>query len=212
MKWFKLLLVGVILFLVCSSYLDIFRDRAVVYYSLSSIPHTYDDDITNVLDASRLSNIFSVSPPSSVFRGIVYNIKIVRELEAVTAETEVDDTDVNIVRNLGTFKSTAYDLSVESCGKLPSHPAYGITASGYPLAGKSREDAKAVAVDPNVISLGTKLFITFPNPYSHFTGVYTAVDTGSAIKGRKIDLYMGESAEEESRNYGIREVEISVVG
>lgn len=29
------------------------------------------------------------------------------------------------------FECTAYDLSVQSCGKIPSHPAFGITASGF---------------------------------------------------------------------------------
>ena len=30
---------------------------------------------------------------------------------------------------------TAYDLSVQSCGKYPSDPAYGITATGVDLSG-----------------------------------------------------------------------------
>ena len=83
-----------------------------------------------------------------------------------------------------TFTATAYDLSFASCGKEPSHPEYGITASGVDLKGKSLND-KFIAVDPKIIKLGSLVYIEFFEPYQHLTGYYTAVDTGGAIKGIK---------------------------
>ncbi len=75
--------------------------------------------------------------------------------------------------------ATAYDAS--SCGKSPSHPAYGITATGR-QAGYG-----IVAVDPSIIPLGTKLYIESPDG-SYVYGAAIAADTGGAIKGNRIDL------------------------
>lgn len=83
--------------------------------------------------------------------------------------------------------STAYDLSYKSCGKTREHPAYGITASGARAT-----VGRTVAVDPKVIPLGSKVYIIFPEKYSHLNGVYIAEDTGSLIKGNKIDIFFGE--------------------
>lgn len=50
-----------------------------------------------------------------------------------------------------------------------------------------------IAVDPRVIPLGSKVLLLFENKsHKRYNGVYTARDTGGAIKGNKIDLYMGD--------------------
>ena len=114
-----------------------------------------------------------------------------------------------------TFKATAYDLSVASCGKAIGTKGYGVTANGTKLSGKTRLQAMTVAVDPSVVPLGTKLKITFPKPYEHFTGIYTANDTGGKIKGRKIDVFMGDfrqnKAHQSVRNFGVREVKVEIL-
>lgn len=78
-----------------------------------------------------------------------------------------------------TANATAYDAS--SCGKAPSHPAYGITATG------ARATKGIVAVDPSVIPLGTRLYIESADG-SYVYGTCVAADTGGAIKGNRIDL------------------------
>lgn len=95
-------------------------------------------------------------------------------------------------KNLGDFKITAYDLSVKSCGKTRDNKAFGITHSGYDLKDKSRISAMTVAVDTKVIPLGTKLYLQFKGNYSKYNGIYTARDTGGAIKENRIDLYFGD--------------------
>ncbi|MFW6002400.1 MAG: 3D domain-containing protein [archaeon] len=114
-----------------------------------------------------------------------------------------------------TFEATAYDLSVNSCGKKPTHPAYGVTASGYNISGQTREESMTIAVDPNIIELGTKVEVIFPKEYSHFDGIYTARDTGSAIKGKIIDVYMGDFQQIPTHNsvwnFGRRKVKIRKV-
>lgn len=99
----------------------------------------------------------------------------------------------SLSRSLGEFTVTCYDLSVQSCGKPIGSKGYGITASGISLKGHTWETARAIAVDPKVIPLGSKVELIFTNEkYSKYNGIYTAVDTGGAIKGRKIDFFLGD--------------------
>lgn len=100
---------------------------------------------------------------------------------------------------------TAYDLSEASCSKGPSHPAYGLTATGKSLAGHTLESARAIAVDPNVIPLGSKVRIKFSDPdMQQYNGIYTACDTGGAIRGNRIDLFAGEGAHSLAMSIGRR--------
>lgn len=116
-----------------------------------------------------------------------------------------------IIKKLN-MKATAYDLSVESCGKKPSHPEYGITFSG-----KRATQGRTVAVDPKVIPLGSKLRIFFPEKYSQLTGLYIAEDTGRLIKGNMLDIFMGEDKagskkiNKEVFEFGIQKVEVQIV-
>ena len=73
----------------------------------------------------------------------------------------------------------------------------GRTASGLPVG------AGVVAVDPSVIPLGTRLFIP-----GYGAGI--AADTGSAIKGSIIDLWMPSTAA--ARRWGRRTVTITIYG
>lgn len=60
-------------------------------------------------------------------------------------------------------------------------------SSGYTASGtKARRGA--VSVDPSVIPLGTRLYITSPDGWTDY-GLATAEDTGGAIKGNKLDLF-----------------------
>ena len=105
------------------------------------------------------------------------------------------------------FMATAYDNSVESQGQW-----VGKTATGYSLTGKSLDEARTIAVDPKIIPLNSKVKITFDEQYKHLNGVYYARDTGGAIKGYKIDVFMGDGVSKQvSRNFGKREVRIEIV-
>ncbi len=80
---------------------------------------------------------------------------------------------------LGKFKITHYCACTKCCGKN----ACGITASG-----KRVEENKTIAVDPKVIKLGSQVYI---DGY----GYMEAQDTGSAIKGNIIDVYIPDHQE-----------------
>nr|WP_169090136.1 3D domain-containing protein [Paenibacillus sp. PL91]MBC9204272.1 DUF348 domain-containing protein [Paenibacillus sp. PL91] len=72
---------------------------------------------------------------------------------------------------------TAYSAGVASTGKDSDHPDYGITASGSRV-----KEGRTIAVDPKVIPIGWWVYI-------EGIGFRRAEDTGSAIKGNKIDVY-----------------------
>ncbi len=101
-----------------------------------------------------------------------------------------------------TMNASAYDLSYESCGKRPGDRGYGITASGM----KARRGV--VAVDPKVIPLGTKLYIESADG-SYVYGEAVAGDTGGAIKGNRIDLFMDSYSE--CMQFGRRKVNVYIL-
>lgn len=72
---------------------------------------------------------------------------------------------------------TAYSAGVESTGKDESHPQYGVTSSGTTVT-----EGRTIAVDKSVIPLGWWVYI-------EGLGFRRAEDTGSAVKGNKIDVY-----------------------
>lgn len=85
---------------------------------------------------------------------------------------------------------TAYDAGFNSTGKTKDHPAYGITHTGSVV-----KEGRTAAVDPEVIPLGWWFYI-------EGIGFRRAEDTGSAVKGKKIDLYM--DSEEEANQFGMK--------
>ncbi len=99
--------------------------------------------------------------------------------------------------------ATAYDLSYESTGKKPGDKWYGITASG------TQARPGVVAVDPNVIPLGTKVYVESLDGTKDY-GYAIAEDTGGAIKGNKIDLFM-ENAKQ-VKSFGRRKVKVYIIG
>lgn len=90
------------------------------------------------------------------------------------------------------MEATAYEPGPRSCG---IH-ADGITAIGI------KAEPGVVAVDPKVIPLRTKLFIEGYGPA-------IAADTGSAIKGMRIDLCF--NTVEEALQYGRRKVKVYIL-
>jgi 3D (Asp-Asp-Asp) domain-containing protein len=84
----------------------------------------------------------------------------------------------------------------------------GTTATGIDLS--SAPHKLIVAVDPSVIPLGSKVKV-WPNPFGDPNLIFTAADTGGAIKGTHIDFYdwLGRANQ---NNWGVRPVNIQVVG
>lgn len=99
-----------------------------------------------------------------------------------------------------TVVATGYTAGPESTGKAPGHPLYGITYSGVKV---KRDLYSTVAADPAVFPIGTVLFI--PG-----YGYGVVADTGSAIKGDKIDLYY-DTVDEVYNEWGKKSVEVFII-
>ncbi|MCL2498871.1 MAG: 3D domain-containing protein [Defluviitaleaceae bacterium] len=94
------------------------------------------------------------------------------------------------------MQATAYCACVICTGKNPGDPWHGITASGRQV------EHGIVAVDRDVIPLGTHLYV-------EGYGFAIAADTGGAIIGDKIDLYM--YCHQEALRFGRRYLNVWVL-
>ena len=96
--------------------------------------------------------------------------------------------------------ATGYTAGYESTGKKPGHPSYGITYSGVKV---KRDLYSTIAADTTVFPIGTILFIP------HY-GYGVVADTGSAIKGNKIDLYY-DTVQDVYQEWGKKKLEVYVI-
>lgn len=99
----------------------------------------------------------------------------IKMLEIMLEQQEEVD---NNRKYLGEFEITYYTAGVESTGKTPSHPAYGITKSGTVV-----EEGRTIAADWTILPEGTKVYIDG-------IGERIVEDTGSAIVDKSIDVYV----------------------
>jgi 3D (Asp-Asp-Asp) domain-containing protein len=83
-------------------------------------------------------------------------------------------------------------------------------ATAYSIKGKTASGATTragmVAADPSVLPIGSVIRVHDAGQYS---GEYHVADTGPAIKGREIDIYLEK--QDEARRFGRRNVRIEVL-
>ncbi|PGY51231.1 LysM peptidoglycan-binding and 3D domain-containing protein [Priestia megaterium] len=91
-----------------------------------------------------------------------------------------------------TVEATAYTANCAGCS--------GTTATGVNL--KSNPNQRVIAVDPSVIPLGSKVYV-------EGYGQAVAADTGGAIKGNRIDVFV--SSDSAAQDWGRRSVKITVI-
>src|SRR5699024_10894726 len=122
--------------------------------------------------------------------------------EAVEEETNESDEDTEERRDeeetnntdgeTNSAEATAYTASCDGCS--------GTTATGVDL--NENSDEKVIAVDPDVIPLGSKVHV-------EGYGTATAADTGGDINGDRVDLFMAD--EGDANNFGRQNVEVTIV-
>ncbi|MDD9796864.1 LysM peptidoglycan-binding and 3D domain-containing protein [Priestia megaterium] len=91
-----------------------------------------------------------------------------------------------------TVEATAYTANCAGCS--------GTTATGVDL--KANPNQKVIAVDPSVIPLGSKVYV-------EGYGEAVAADTGGAIKGNRIDVFV--PSEGDAQQFGRKSVKITVM-
>ena len=141
------------------------------------------------------------------------NVNILEEMRKQYI-VKVKPVEKVIPKKENIFLVTVYDLSFQSCQKSRGNSDYGITASGYDLRGHTLSSAKVISVDPTIISLGSKVRLTFKeDKYKKYNGIYTASDVGGGIKNKKIDLFVGDNirSRKNIRDFGVRECVVEII-
>lgn len=91
-----------------------------------------------------------------------------------------------------TVTASAFTASCSGCS--------GVTSTGINL--QANPNMKVIAVDPNVIPLGSKVWV-------EGYGVAVAGDTGGAIKGNRIDVHVPNKSA--AYSWGVRTVQVKII-
>jgi uncharacterized protein YabE (DUF348 family) len=131
-----------------------------------------------------------------VARKLISEQQIAEKQDKVVA-VGTKDVSLQVSRGEETGKefyvtATAYTAYCNGCS--------GRTATGLNL--RANPGMKVIAVDPRVIPLGTKVFV-------EGYGYAVAADTGGAIKGYKIDLFMPSKAD--AYRWGRKKVKMKIL-
>ncbi|WP_121663202.1 3D domain-containing protein [Metabacillus litoralis] len=118
---------------------------------------------------------------------------IIKETEKAQTSSEDKETESNkeYSKEL-TVTATAYTANCEGCS--------GTTKMGIDL--HANPDKKVIAVDPDVIPLGSTVEV-------EGYGTAIAADTGGAIKGNKIDVFI--PSESDALQWGKQQVEVKII-
>ncbi|WP_280771033.1 peptidoglycan-binding protein [Salipaludibacillus daqingensis] len=114
------------------------------------------------------------------------------EQEESSSSNDESSNSSTVEGKVMTMEATAYTAYCEGCS--------GITYTGLDL--RNNPHKKVIAVDPNVIPLGSKVYV-------EGYGEAIAGDIGGAIKGHRIDLFMPDR--DDALEFGRKDVEITVL-
>ena len=142
---------------------------------------------TATSDGSVEAGIIHKSTGEGVFaeavEGVTPDTSSVLEGQPITVSAD------SVLRPLGNYRITHYCQCSICCGPW----ANGVTSTGA-----TATTNRTIAVDPTQIPYGSKVVINGQ--------VYVAEDCGGAIKGNRIDIYVGSHAEAEQRGLFYTEV------
>ena len=140
---------------------------------------------------------------------IVVPVEVIEQTEAepVLCEAEAPETNENelieqtLLKNAVKIENvtmTHYCICRKCCGKSPDDPGYGITASG-----RRATPYVSVAVDPDVIPLGSDVLVDYGDGEIHYM---RADDIGGSVDGHHIDLCVG--SHQEAIDIGVKTVTV----
>ena len=133
----------------------------------------------------------------------------IREMSEVITDGNLIDTyayklayttiSVPLEQCLGTFTATAYCACAQCCG------SYATSSPSVTASGAYCQEGRTLSVDSSVIPLGTEVTIEYADGSR---ATYVAEDTGSAIKGNRLDVYF--SSHEAACRFGRQEVTVYI--
>lgn len=163
------------------------RENKIALVQKSSLPVTM---VTNQESSITKQN----TNASSIFNQTDSAVKEEPQQVAQASRT-IERSDNTVSRGAArtlSMVATGYTDAPEENYPYAGQPSY----IGLPLA------RGIVAVDPNVIPMGTKLYI-------EGYGEAIAADQGGAIKGNRIDLYF--DTHQQALNWGLKNVKVTIL-
>ena len=130
-------------------------------------------------------------------RGVILLIVLVSLVDAAPARRR----RAHVRHRAATAHRTAGAVAGKRTFAATAYSRRGRTASG-----KITTAGRTVAADPKVLPPGSHIQVSNAGVYS---GVYSVQDKGSAVKGRKIDLYVPQQAA--ARKFGRKQVQVEVL-
>ena len=156
--------------------------------------------------AWALSLVLSFWLGLSVSKSDTEPTEVAATTEVTTTTTSVVVTEPQITEPL-TTEATSYTMTVEATAYCPCSKCCGVYAENrpngivYTASGAVAKANHTIAVDTSVIPFGTQI--------KYGDVIYTAEDTGSAIKGNRIDIYFDDHTS--ALNFGRQTIEIEVI-
>jgi len=154
-------------------------------------------------------------------KGIVIELLLVTAFLLTSAPTAVqaDMPASRINSSSGGSGQTNQAISNPAAGELeaPAHADEGtlepalhhFVATAYCLRGKTsagiRVNPGSVAADLTVLPIGSVIRLHA----GEYSGIYTVLDTGPKIRGRRLDIWL--PSYEEAAQFGVRKVKVEII-
>lgn len=167
------------------------NENQLISHSLSIInSSTSTSELQNAIDTlNLLLPQLSSSNVISKANDAIYNANLkIEELNTIVVDKPVIGENMSTSKKTFTMEATAYTGG-------------GITAMGLPVV-RDPNGLSTIAVDKSIIPLGSKVYVSG-------YGVAIASDTGGAIKGNIIDVYL--NTYEECIQWGRRTVTVDIL-
>ncbi|MDY3361955.1 3D domain-containing protein [Clostridium celatum] len=167
------------------------NENQLISHSLSIInSSTSTSELQNAIDTlNLLLPQLSSSNVISKANDAIYNANLkIEELNTIVVDKPVIGENMSTSKKTFTMEATAYTGG-------------GITAMGLPVV-RDPNGLSTIAVDKSIIPLGSKVYVSG-------YGVAIASDTGGAIKGNIIDVYL--NTYEECVQWGRRTVTVDIL-
>ncbi len=158
--------------------------------SLWKIASIHNTTVENIKKINDLPSNFIY--PNQQLKVIAATTTNVTPITKDSTNSSTSSTTTNISGKELTVTATAYTAYCKGCS--------GITATGINLI--ENPNQKVIAVDPNLIPLGSKVYV-------EGYGTAIAGDTGGAIKGNRIDVFMPST--QEAYTWGRKTVKITIL-
>ncbi|WP_313537853.1 3D domain-containing protein [Enterococcus sp.] len=172
--------------------------------TLTALSLKYFGDLDHV---ATIANQNDLDDPNMIYDGTTLVIDTDAKVETSTktasskeASTSTEDTTSTEATDASDYSGTTLTMESTAYSSDPADTLGGgtVTATGQNLL----ENPMAVAVDPSVIPLGTRLYV-------EGYGEAIASDTGGAIKGNIIDVHFPTNSQAEQ--WGRRTVKVTIL-